>query len=57
MILTVIALAISLPISIWGDINYDKFGLGFLAAIHLAIFASVLCCGGQYHLYLERFER
>ncbi|MDF2187767.1 cytochrome c biogenesis protein CcsA [Paraflavitalea sp. CAU 1676] len=41
LIPTVIALAISLSISIWGDINYDKFGLGFLAAIHLAMFASV----------------
>lgn len=38
---TLIALAISLSISIWGNINFNKFGIGFLAAIHLAIFASV----------------
>lgn len=37
---TGIALAISLSVSIWGNINYDKFGLGFLAAIHLALFAA-----------------
>ena len=38
---TVIALAISVPISIWGGINYDKYGVGFLAAIHLALFAAI----------------
>jgi cytochrome c-type biogenesis protein CcmF len=38
---TGIALAISLSVSIWGNINYDKFGLGFLAAIHLALFAAI----------------
>ena len=38
---TVIALAASLSISIFGDINYNKYGIGFLAAIHLSIFASV----------------
>src|SRR5256885_8606040 len=35
---TVIALIISLCISIFGDINYNEKGIGFLAAIHVAIF-------------------
>jgi len=38
---TVIALAISICISIWGGIDYDKKGLGFLIAIHLGVFAAV----------------
>ena len=38
---TVVALAISGAISIWGGIHYDKYGAGFLAAIHLALFAAV----------------
>lgn len=38
---TAIALLISLAISIWGNVNYNKFGAGFLAAIHIAIFGSV----------------
>lgn len=38
---TVISLAISAAISIFGGITYDKFGIGFLIAIHVAIFASV----------------
>ena len=38
---TGIALALSLLISFLGDIHYHKHGLGFLGAVHLAIFASV----------------
>ncbi len=38
---TIIALIISLLISFFGSINYDKKGIGFLAAIHVAIFAAV----------------
>lgn len=38
---TLIALLVSVSISIWGNINYNKFGVGFLAAIHLGIFACV----------------
>lgn len=38
---SIITLAISLSISLLGNIHYDKFGIGFLAAIHLAIFGSV----------------
>jgi cytochrome c-type biogenesis protein CcmF len=38
---TLIALLISLSISIFGDISFTKKGPGFLVAIHIAIFASV----------------
>jgi cytochrome c-type biogenesis protein CcmF len=38
---TLLALIISLSISIWGGIEYDKKGVGFLGAIHLALFAAV----------------
>jgi len=38
---TVIALVISILISVFGGIHYDKYGAGFLTAIHLAIFAAV----------------
>lgn len=38
---TILALIISAAISIFGKIEYDKFGAGFLAAIHLALFAGV----------------
>ncbi len=38
---TVLALAISLAISFFGNISYEKKGIGFLGAIHVAIFAAV----------------
>ena len=38
---TLLAIIISLSISIWGGIEYDKKGPGFLIAIHLAVFAAV----------------
>jgi cytochrome c-type biogenesis protein CcmF len=38
---TVGALVVSVSISYFGNINYNKYGIGFLAAIHLALFASV----------------
>jgi len=38
---TLAALVISICISVFGDVNYDKKGPGFLIAIHLAIFAAV----------------
>ncbi len=41
LIPTSIALVISLAISKFGNVNYDKFGIGFLIAIHIAIFAAV----------------
>ncbi|MDQ2752083.1 MAG: cytochrome c assembly protein, partial [Bacteroidota bacterium] len=41
MLPTIIALAISILISVFGNISYDKKGFGFLGAIHVAIFAAV----------------
>ena len=38
---TVASLVVSVSISYFGNINYNKYGAGFLAAIHLAMFASV----------------
>lgn len=38
---TLIALVISLAITFFGGVNYDKKGAGFLIAIHVAIFAAV----------------
>jgi cytochrome c-type biogenesis protein CcmF len=38
---TSIALAISALVSVFGGIHYDKYGVGFLAAIHLALFAAI----------------
>jgi cytochrome c-type biogenesis protein CcmF len=38
---TLISLAIAGSISAFGDINYTKYGAGFLAAIHLALFSGV----------------
>ena len=36
-----IALLLSVPMSIWGGIHYVKYGAGFLAAIHIALFAAI----------------
>ena len=38
---TLLAIVISVCISYFGDVQYDTYGLGFLAAIHLAIFSGV----------------
>ncbi len=38
---TLIAFLLSAAISIWGGIEYDKKGPGFLIAIHVGIFAAV----------------
>jgi cytochrome c-type biogenesis protein CcmF len=38
---TVVALLVSVLISVFGGIHYDKYGAGYLAAIHLAMFAAV----------------
>ncbi len=38
---TVVALVVSLLISVFGGIHYDKYGAGYLAAIHLALFAAI----------------
>ncbi|HEX8459979.1 MAG TPA: cytochrome c biogenesis protein CcsA, partial [Segetibacter sp.] len=37
----ILAIVISVCISIWGGIAYDKKGAGFLIAIHLGVFAAV----------------
>ncbi len=38
---TAVALVASVLISVFGGIHYDKYGAGFLAAIHLAMFGAV----------------
>ena len=38
---TVIALAISFAVSYWGNINYYTYGIGYLSAIHFALFAGI----------------
>ncbi|MBS1934014.1 MAG: cytochrome c biogenesis protein CcsA, partial [Bacteroidetes bacterium] len=38
---TIIALVLSALISIFGNVHYDKYGAGFLIAIHIAIFSAV----------------
>jgi len=38
---TLIALVISLSISLSGYMNYDKKGAGFMVAIHIALFAAI----------------
>jgi cytochrome c-type biogenesis protein CcmF len=39
--LTLVALIVSVSISIFGDIQYTQYGTGYQAAIHLALFAGV----------------
>jgi cytochrome c-type biogenesis protein CcmF len=46
---SVVAIAISAAISIWGDVDYNHFGAGFLAAIHVAIFAAVYAAVANVH--------
>jgi cytochrome c-type biogenesis protein CcmF len=45
-----LALIASLSISIFGDVNYNKYGVGYLAIIHLGIFAAVfgVIANGMY---------
>ena len=38
---TLIALIISVLVSVYGGINYQKYGIGYLAAIHIALFAGI----------------
>ncbi len=38
---TLVALIVSIFISIWGNIQYIQYGTGFQAAIHLALFAGI----------------
>ncbi len=37
----IIAAIIAAAVSIWGNIDYNKYGLGFLAAIHIALWAGI----------------
>lgn len=46
---TILSLVISILISVFGEIHYDKKGLGFLGAIHLAIFTSVYAIIANAH--------
>ena len=41
MVPTIAAVLLSAAITIWGGIAYDKKGIGFLIAVHLAVFAAV----------------
>jgi cytochrome c-type biogenesis protein CcmF len=41
MVPTVIALFFSVGISVFGQVDYDKYGPGFLTAIHIALFAAI----------------
>lgn len=38
---TLIAVLASIAVAIWGNIEYDKKGIGFLIAIHLGVFAAI----------------
>jgi cytochrome c-type biogenesis protein CcmF len=38
---TAIAIVLSALVSVFGGINYDKYGAGFMVAIHLAMFAAI----------------
>jgi cytochrome c-type biogenesis protein CcmF len=38
---TILSVAIAIAVSLFGNINYDKYGLGFLIAIHLGIFSTI----------------
>jgi cytochrome c-type biogenesis protein CcmF len=38
---TILAVVISLAICFFGNINYDTYGIGYLGAIYLALFAAV----------------
>ena len=49
---TVIALLLSGIISVWGGIQYQKYGPGFLIAIHISIFASVYAVVANAHYLL-----
>jgi cytochrome c-type biogenesis protein CcmF len=44
---TILAIVIAATVSYYGDIDYHKFGPGYLAAIHLALFAAVYAVIGN----------
>ena len=41
LIPTVIAVVLSAALSIWGEVKYDKHGLGFLVGIHVALWSAI----------------
>ena len=41
LIPTIISLVLAISVSIFGKIQFDKFGIGFLIAIYAALFASI----------------
>ena len=47
---SIIAVVLSALISLYGNIHYDKYGIGFLTAIHVALFAAVyaVVCNAAY---------
>ena len=46
---SVIALLVAAAISIWGGIQYNKYGPGYLVAIHLGVFSSVYAVVANAH--------
>jgi cytochrome c-type biogenesis protein CcmF len=46
---TALAFVVAVSISYFGNIEYDKYGLGYLAAIHLALFSSVYAVIANFH--------
>lgn len=46
---TLLALIVSFSIGFFGNIDYDKYGIGYLAAIHLALFSSVYSVIANLH--------
>ncbi len=54
LIPTIIAILASVAISIWGGIDYDKYGLGFPHRHSPCYFCKHVCCGGQCRIYPHR---
>lgn len=52
MIPSVVALLFSASISIWGGIEYQKYGPGYLVAIHLSLFSAVYAVVANAHYLL-----
>jgi cytochrome c-type biogenesis protein CcmF len=47
---TVLSVLISLLVSFFGNVRYDKFGMGFLVAIHMALWTAIysIIANGSY---------
>jgi cytochrome c-type biogenesis protein CcmF len=46
---SLISLIIAILISVFGHIQYDKFGIGFLVAIHMAVWAAVYAAVANFN--------